>query len=244
MSLEDVAEKAGQAYPAYEVDNIREPEDPDEPDDVVLERAHKRIERLFDPYTGADLGDRYTVAEHIFRWLADLHNDLLGGNTGRLVNGVASCLLTLLALTGTILWWPGINNWRRSTKIKWDARFPRLNFDLHSAIGLWCCVFLFVWGVSGIYFCLPVILGLRRFGNPTLFFVLIRRLHLGDFNGLTKVVWTFLGLVPGVLAVTGALMWWNRVWSKKFHRNPSPSATKSPPHETPCADHSGVTLLK
>src|SRR2546427_10963856 len=38
--------------------------------------------------TGADLGDRYTVIEHIFAWLTDLHNNLLGGNTGRLVNGI------------------------------------------------------------------------------------------------------------------------------------------------------------
>ncbi|PYK92345.1 MAG: hypothetical protein DME36_13805 [Verrucomicrobia bacterium] len=121
---------------------------------IGQERDHKRIERLFNPYTGADLGDRYTVIEHIFAWLTDLHNNLLGGNTGRLVNGIASCLLTLLSLTGAILWWPGIKHWRCSTKIKWDARFPRFNWDLHSAIGFWCWVFLFVWGISGIFVCL------------------------------------------------------------------------------------------
>lgn len=125
MSLEQIAEHAQRAYPSYELDNIREAQQPDEPDDVVLERDHKRIERLFNPYTGADLGDRYTVIEHIFAWLTDLHNDLLGGNTGQQVNGIGSCFVTLLSLTGAILWWPGMKNWRRSTKIKWDAHFPR-----------------------------------------------------------------------------------------------------------------------
>ena len=224
LSLEEIAEHAQRAYPGYEVDNAREGQAPEQPDDIVLERAHKRIERLFDPYTGADLGDRYTVLEHVFAWLTDLHNDLLGGKTGRLVNGMASCLLTLLSLTGAILWWPGLKQWRRSTKVKWDAHFPRLTWDLHSAIGFWFWLLLFVWGISGIYFCLPAVLGppihpLDRFGDSSPFFTLITRLHMGDFDRWTKVVWSFLGLVPSVSAVTGALMWWNRVLRKRFRRS-------------------------
>ncbi len=223
MSVEELTQQAQRAYPTYEVDNIREAQTPEEPDDVVLERAHKRIERLFDPYTGADLGDRYTVIERIFEWLAALHNDLLAGSTGRLVNGIGACFVTLLSVTGAIIWWPGIKNWRRSTTVKWKARFPRLNWDLHSAIGFWCWFFLFAWGISGIYFCLPAVLGAPihprdLFGGSSLFFTLIARLHLGDFDWFTKVLWSILGLVPAVSAVTGALMWWNRVLRKKFRR--------------------------
>jgi uncharacterized iron-regulated membrane protein len=51
MSVEELTQQAQRAYPTYEVDNIREAQTPEEPDDVVLERAHKRVERLFDPYT-------------------------------------------------------------------------------------------------------------------------------------------------------------------------------------------------
>lgn len=36
-------------------------------------------------------------------------------------------------------------------------------------------------------------------------------LHFGYFGGMTtKVIWFILGLTPGVLAVTGTLMWWRR----------------------------------
>ncbi len=36
-------------------------------------------------------------------------------------------------------------------------------------------------------------------------------LHFGYFGGmLTKVIWFILGLTPGVLAVTGTVMWWRR----------------------------------
>ncbi len=115
MSAEELTQQAQRAYPTFEVDNIREAQTPDEPDDVVLERDHKRIERLFDPYTGADLGDPHSMIQRVVEWLVDLHDNLLAGQTGRLVNGVGSCLITLLSVTGAVLWWPGIKNWRRST---------------------------------------------------------------------------------------------------------------------------------
>jgi hypothetical protein len=47
MSVEELVQQAQRAYPTYEVANIRQAQAPDEPDDIVLERAHKRIERLF-----------------------------------------------------------------------------------------------------------------------------------------------------------------------------------------------------
>ena len=219
MSVEELAQHAQQAYPAYQVDNVRAAQTPGEPDDVVLERGRKRIERLFDPYTGADLGDPHAVVEGALDWLADLHDNLLGGRTGRLANGIGSCFVTLLALTGAILWWPGIKNWRRSTTIQWTARFPRFNWDLHSAMGFWCWLFVLVWGISGIYFCFPALSfnpQIRLMGGSFLF--LLTQLHFGRFNWSTEALWTIVGLVPAVSAVTGALMWWNRVLRKKFRR--------------------------
>ena len=216
MTLEDLTQRAQRDYPTYEVDNIREARTPDEPDDVVLERAHKRIERLFDPYTGADLGNPYSVTERIVGWLVDLHDNLLAGQTGRLVNGIGSCFVTALSLTGALIWWPGIKNWQRSTTIQWKANFPRLNWDLHSAIGFWCSFFVLAWGISGIYFCFPAIFN-RFFGTSFLFW--IGQLHIGRFDWFTEALWTMLGLVPAVLACTGALMWWNRVLRKKLRRS-------------------------
>src|SRR6202035_5253645 len=87
MSVDELTEQAQRAYPTYEVDNVREAETPDGPDYVVLERADKRIERLFDPYTGADLGNAHSAVERTLIWLADLHDNLLGGRTGRDVDG-------------------------------------------------------------------------------------------------------------------------------------------------------------
>lgn len=47
----------------------------------------------------------------------------------------------------------------------------------------------------------------------------ISLLHFGTFGGVgVKILWTVLGLAPVVLFVTGSLMWWNRVLSKKWAR--------------------------
>ncbi|MGH9524394.1 MAG: PepSY domain-containing protein, partial [Terriglobales bacterium] len=44
-------------------------------------------------------------------------------------------------------------------------------------------------------------------------------LHFGNFAGSkTKAVWVVLGLLPVILFVTGAIMWWNRVLSPAARR--------------------------
>jgi uncharacterized iron-regulated membrane protein len=215
MSLDELTQHAQRAYPDYEVDNIREAQSPNQPDDVVLERRNKRIERLFNRYTGADLGDPHSAMDRTVEWFVDLHDNLLAGQTGRVANGIGSIFVTVLSLTGVILWWPGIKNWRRSTTINWQAHFPRINWDMHSAIGFWCSLFVLTWGISGIYFCFPF--AFRPLAGGTFLFW-IAQLHIGRFNGFTEALWIILGHVPPAQAGTGALMWWNRVLRKKFCR--------------------------
>lgn len=54
-------------------------------------------------------------------------------------------------------------------------------------------------------------------------------LHFGYFGGMfTKVIWFVLGLTPGVLALTGAVMWWRRKVSstKRAEASSSPVAPR------------------
>ncbi len=212
MRLEELEQSVRRAYPTFEVVSIAEPQKADQPDIVVLEGRKTRVARLFDPYTGADLGDPRSGLDRVLRWLADLHDNLLWGLTGRTLNGVGAFLVVLLSCTGTIIWWPGIKNWQRSITINRRARFARFNWDLHSAVGFWCSLLVLTWGISGICLCFP---GLLDFFLGSEFRLWITRLHFGRFNEGTEVLWTVLGLAPAVLAGTGALMWWNRVLSKK-----------------------------
>ncbi len=214
MRVEEIEQSARRAYPAYEVLSVAEPQRPDQPVLVLLETGSERVARLFDPYTGADLGDPRSGLDRLLRWLADLHDNLLSGLTGRIVNGIGSFLVVLLSFTGAIIWWPGIKNWRRSITVKRRTRLARFNWDLHSAVGFWCSLLMLIWGISGICLCFP---GVLNFLLGSGFRFWITRLHFGRFNRGTEALWTILGLAPAVLAGTGALMWWNRVLSKKIH---------------------------
>ena len=245
-------------------------------------------------------GDR----EGIMNWLDNLHTELLGGDTGRIVNGIGAAGLFLLCVTGVVVWWPGRAHVRRAVRIHLPGRWRRFNWDLHTAGGFWIAVPLALVAFSGIYLCFGlswvlVLLGgkatefndlftapkstvtcvarqisiesmLRRvrglhnnpeemfvvlpgkssdavmayarserdlqFGNVTItafdpctgsvlrdvdsrtsslalrtvFF--LDAFHFGLVGGqLTKVAWVFLGLTPGILFVTGFILWWRRV---------------------------------
>ena len=79
-----------------------------------------------------ELSKRFSI-----EWLVNLHENLLFGSAGRLVNGIGATGLTLLCLTGAIIWWPGIKHWRRSLTVNWRAHFARISWDVHSALGFW-----------------------------------------------------------------------------------------------------------
>src|SRR5262249_18276601 len=73
--------------------------------------------------------------------VADFHRTLLAGNAGRFVNGLGAVALTILCVTGAVIWWPGRAHWHRSLTVEWSASFPRINWDVHSAFGFWFLIF-------------------------------------------------------------------------------------------------------
>jgi uncharacterized iron-regulated membrane protein len=158
-------------------------------------------------------------------WFVNLHANLLSGSTGRLVNGLGAICVTSLCLTGAVIWWPGIKNWRRSLTVNWRANFARINWDLHSALGFWCFFFILMWGISGIYFSFPKIFNALLLLDPADHFTdqglfWLSELHFGRFGRLTEALWTVLGLVPAVLAFTGVFICCRRMIFKK-HSNPN-----------------------
>lgn len=188
-----------------------------------------RTERLLDPYTGRDLGDATACEPRLVSGLVDLHDDLLGGGAGRIVNGGGAVVLALMCLTGLVIWWPGTARWRRSMTLRWNSDWRHFTWDLHSMLGFWTFALLLMWALSGIYLGFPSSLSVlgdlltAHGADPERIDVLtdwLARLHFGRAFGLpVKVLWTFLGLVPTALLVTGTVMWWNRVLCKTIGRS-------------------------
>jgi uncharacterized iron-regulated membrane protein len=192
--------------------------------EIWLKRGGDEKKRFFNPYTGEDLGEAIPFIVKVFIWLTDLHDNLMAGDTGRLVNGVGGILLGVLCATGIVIWWPGVKAWRRSLTLQRGSSWKRLNWSIHSAVGFWTFLFVLMWAVSGAYLVFQEpLMNLvdylepleensfePRIGDTVLAW--LTRLHFGRFAGLpVKVLWVIFGLVPPVLFVTGALMWWTRV---------------------------------
>ncbi len=155
LTTDQIRERANNRYPGYSITYLWESKRPDQATEIWLENGSRKVQRLFDPYTGADIGRSVPIGIGIIAWCSNLHTNLLAGPTGRAVNGVASMLVTLLCLTGAILWWPGIAKWRRSLMVDPRANWKRLNWELHSVVGFWTFALVFMWAFTGIYLVFP-----------------------------------------------------------------------------------------
>jgi uncharacterized iron-regulated membrane protein len=195
------------------------------------------------PASGKVVGKSVPLGIWAVSKLLELHDDLLAGNMGRSINGLAGLLVILLALTGIVVWWPGIKAWRRSLIVHRNVGWRRFTWDLHSMIGFWTLGIIALFGLSGAYLGNPQVFqdladriqpptaanGGDRFVDQVVYW--LAYLHFGRINGIgipchgpglcdqaTKLTWAIAGLTPAAMFVTGAVMWWNRVARKKFSR--------------------------
>lgn len=224
LSTEELRTAALRVYPQWQVTYVSERLPRRRPViEVWLERGEQRRERLLNPYTGADLGPAMTTGERMLGWLSRLHDDLLLNWEGRWWNGFGSAIFTLLVVAGAIVWWPGLARWKRSLTVSGANGWRRFIWELHGAAGIWLLLFMLMWGISGWYLGIPGPLSslVDAISDPEAFLgqrpgdrvlAWLTRLHFGRWdNEWLKALWAFLGLVPALMFVTGAIMWWNRV---------------------------------
>jgi uncharacterized iron-regulated membrane protein len=316
VSFDSVVAVAQKAYPGEPLDNI----DLRTLDRRVVPVGLKagKLDRIVyvDSVSRRVVGEEILQARHpVLQFLEALHNELAAGPLGASINGIGGFLLTLMSVTGIVLWWPGRRQWKRALKVKWDARWARLNWDLHSAFGFWTLLLVGMWGITGAYFIFPqpftrgialvssmadmqekpshwrpaegirdpdayitkarqlypdaqldyfymntlndggfvkvflsrdperpmtlmedVVsfdpatldilsdISTRRLTTGEKLSLAVYSIHFGDFGGQTiKFLWFVIGLSPALLAVTGLIMWWNRVLKKKWRKLKSPA---------------------
>jgi uncharacterized iron-regulated membrane protein len=220
LSGDALAEAVRRTYPLYEVTNVFERRRPETPVMVTLQRDGEVVERLFDPYAARDLGLTYPPITEAMEWVVDLHDNLLAGTTGRAVNGVGAALFLALAITGAIVWWPGVGRVGHSMLPGKPAKSARFARRLHNALGVWLLALILIWAVTAVYFSFPDPFervidyfddDLTDFERPDGLVRTLVNLHFGRAWGLpVKLAWVAFGLVPAVLFVTGCITWWVR----------------------------------
>jgi uncharacterized iron-regulated membrane protein len=229
LTQDELRAAAQKAYPGWEITRLGDRISRRNPTlEVWAEKDGVKRERLFNPYTGEELGDSVTQGEYFVLWLARLHDELLFDRAGRYWNGMLSAVATLLVVTGIVVWWPGVSRWKRSLVMKRGVGWKRFNWDLHSALGFWLFLFMLMWGISGFYLGVPEPFSnfVDSISDPDAFLgdrpgdiVLswLTRLHFGRWRDLPwlKAFWAVIGLVPALMFFTGVVMWWNRVLRRR-----------------------------
>lgn len=156
MDTDKIGKAAERAYPGYTAIQVYEfADNPKRAAEVRLENGSSVTNRLIDPYTGADLGAAVPWPIRVMAWFEDLHINLFGGKLGRQINAVGGGLWAVLAMTGIVVWWQGIQNWKRGLLIRVKSGWKRFNWDLHSSLGFWTLLLTFMWGVTGIFAAIP-----------------------------------------------------------------------------------------
>jgi uncharacterized iron-regulated membrane protein len=317
LSPEEYIRKAELCFPGLQFTNVYYPDRSGEAVTLMADNAGSASGRWryvhLHPQTGEMVNETVT-SEPFLDWAYRLHIYLLLGDAGYTVNGIHAFVLAALSITGIVIWWPGVRHWRRALQVNTRARWKRVNYDLHSAVGFFSALCLLLVALTGAYFRFhepfevavewitgsrvsnradsfvvrqardriapslalrkaqleipdakvsalylpqrpeaPIRVRMKRAADNTEYGanevvidphtgdVMGKRLyaersaadtvlrwfgfiHFGTFGGLTtRILWVFLGAVPGLLAISGFLMWWNRVLAKRLQSMEAPA---------------------
>jgi uncharacterized iron-regulated membrane protein len=151
--VDSVIAQARRAFPNQQITYIAQPQPSSPWWAIYLQNANGRSDLAYaHPVTGAP----YTHRGRLFiDFVLDLHIFLLAGPKGFIVNCIAGIGLLILALTGLVLWWPGVKLWTRGFFISLRHRWKRINYDAHNAVGIWTLLIVSWWGLTAVYFLMP-----------------------------------------------------------------------------------------
>ncbi|MDX1761142.1 MAG: PepSY-associated TM helix domain-containing protein [Christiangramia sp.] len=151
--------------PPSEIKEIVQSEYPGTTDDFVLYVGENRPVAVYgvheaipyyyyiDPYTGEFLYAQ-NFTRDFFEIVKALHMYLLlPQDIGRQVVGISTLIFILMMITGIVLWWPKkLNNLKKSLQVKWNARWRRVNYDLHNVSGFYLHILAIIVAITGLYF--------------------------------------------------------------------------------------------
>lgn len=148
-----VMDSVARAYPQHRLSGVEAPTTLRPTYLAYVTRAAEFTTVLIDPVSTAVLGELPERA--VIRALQDLHYNLLGGRTGRTINGAGAFGILLLCATGVVIWWPGTRAWRRGFVVDLSRASRRKAWELHRAVGIWSVGFIAMSAITGLSFVFP-----------------------------------------------------------------------------------------
>jgi uncharacterized iron-regulated membrane protein len=151
--------------------------------------------RLLNPYTGADLGSAQPLGLRVLSMVRQAHTNLVTGTAGYIMNGLASLVLMLLAVSSFLSWM-----FRKPV----PRPIGNAAQSFHRQIGFWMIPFASLWGATGLVLSAPAL-----FGDGTVEGAYA--LHTGRAGGLPiTALWAVSSLLTSILLLAGALAWWHK----------------------------------
>jgi len=148
-----VMESVGRAYPQHRLSGVEAPTTGRPTYLAYVTSGAEFRTVLIDPVSTAVLGELPERAA--IRGLQDLHYNLLGGRTGRTLNGAGAFGILLLCASGLVIWWPGARAWRRGFVVDVSRDGQRVIWELHRAAGIWSVAFIAMSAITGLSFVFP-----------------------------------------------------------------------------------------
>ena len=161
LAPEDMPAKVAEAMPLARIERIRPPREPGEVYRVIIQAAphlrtgSPRAEVFLSPVSGEVLGTRDADTSGLARvyWvrtLYEFHRNVLLGNWGSNIVGIAGLLLMTSAISGLLVAWPRQRSgWKRLIGIKLRAGLTRVLFDAHRSSGVVLFVLLMLATFTG-----------------------------------------------------------------------------------------------
>ncbi len=160
LSAQAIVERAEAAYPLGLVEKIRFPEAVGTVYRLTLRTKPRRvgaerIEAMFDPVSGAQLGARSLEAlglrpPDLLRTLYEFHRNVLLGNAGSNIVGIAGLLLLTSAITGFVLAAPRTRAaFKRIIWLNPRTSATRIAYDFHRSTGIVFAVTLLLATLTG-----------------------------------------------------------------------------------------------
>lgn len=149
MSLDALAAMVKDQYPDYKTNNIEIQPVENSTVTFYLKKKKEKFMVVTDPYSGKVIKTA-NPDRRFFVVVKNLHRYLCMGETGKVITGISCSMFALIIMSGLILWWPKKNNRKQRFKVKWNASFKRLNWDLHAIFGFYVHIFVFIISITGL----------------------------------------------------------------------------------------------
>jgi uncharacterized iron-regulated membrane protein len=170
--LDNLTAAVQQQHPGYKTSSIIVAPENNRSIIYIFQKGKGKENQLYisvNPYTGKII-ETLPANKRFFTIVLQLHRYLCMGDTGKVITGISCSIFIILIITGLILWWPKRNARKQRLRVKWNASFKRLNWDLHAVFGFYVHIIILVIALTGLIWS-------YKWANNLLFYA---------FNGNTK----------------------------------------------------------